>query len=471
VTITTGLVQRVFWENSFVCAQIGTTAASAELLFLRFRSSDSRELRDLKRAAATALAEAAATGRVVKAAHPDDSAELVSVSLARYDVSPNGPARHGDFFAVSGSGIPANVEIVFDSAIVTVTVTPDVVRPQFALISQLPSVIPTGRNQLRLQAPGWASGSLPIQVSARPRLRVRPLYSGAPKTEPYTIVFVANPAIEAETGGTVTADPVLADRVGYHEAVAACLFILLRVTEDVLRQREWDSEIRLVSVFDETRPAVTETALAHEVSPNIMEAQRFRLNAFLASYRLRADIVFVIHGSTTHGRASAWWTSDDENRPSTSYTYDGVNRVHGHYARIPGSIAIPSSFDKTKPTPLHEFGHASSDLVNGRVLDLYDDDRSPGFFDFDVNKKARGSAIDPIPVDFASYNGTNYQSDQTRNAIGYPADWTSYHPVLLDSTRPNLMDDYRQTADPQRCRLDRLTYAWLSDRLQAKIFR
>ena len=468
MAITTGRVHRVSWQSSFVCAYIGPTAASAELLFLQFRSNDSVRVSSFKRAAATALAEAAATGRIVNVTHPDDSAELSAVSLARYDISPNGSARHGDFFGVSGSGIPANAEVVFDSALAVVSVTPDVVRPQLALISALPTAIPTGRNQLRLQAPGWATGSIPIQVSARPRLRVRPLYSGAPKTEPYTIVFVANPAIEAETGGSVRADPVLSDRAGYHDAVASCLFILLCVTEDVVRQSSWDREIRLVSVFDETRTAAMATALAHELPPNLMETRRDRLNPFLASYRLRPDIVFVVHGSTTHDRASAWYSTDNPTRPNTSYTYDGVNRVHGHYASVPGSIAIPTSFDTSGLTPIHEFGHGSSDFDNGRVFDLYVDGLSGGF---DVNKKARARATDAIPTGFASYNGTNYQSDQTRDGIGYPSTWTSYHPALLDSTRPNMMDNYWLAANPQNCRLDRLTYAWLSDRLRAKIFR
>ena len=90
---------------------------------------------------------------------------------------------------------------------------------------------------------------------------------------------------------------------------------------------------------------------------------------------------------------------------------------------------------------------------------------------FVINKKTRASAADPVPANFANYNGSNFASDAGRDALGYPATWMSYHPELLDNTRPNLMDNYKLAANPQQCRLDRLTYAWLSDRLGAKLRR
>jgi hypothetical protein len=179
-------------------------------------------------------------------------------------------------------------------------------------------------------------------------------------------------------------------------------------------------------------------------------------------------MVFVIHGSTTHDRATAWYTTDDTTRPGTAFTYDGISYTHRHFASIPGSAALPISVNPTGLTAIHEFGHAGSDFNMGRVTDLYVDSTGG----FNVNKKARANSNDPIPTNFATYDSVTYTSDQNRDGLGYPGTWTSYHPELIDPTRPNMMDNYWLAFDdPLRCRLDRLTYAWFSDRLRAKIFR
>ena len=74
-----------------------------------------------------------------------------------------------------------------------------------------------------------------------------------------------------------------------------------------------------MSVFD-TVPGVTDAnALAQEDNPNIMETRRDKLNAFVSQYSERADIVFVMHGSTSHDRASAWFTSDDAAKAGLAY--------------------------------------------------------------------------------------------------------------------------------------------------------
>jgi hypothetical protein len=280
---------------------------------------------------------------------------------------------------------------------------------------------------------------------------------------------VANPAIESQAGGTFNADPVLTNRASYHSAVAYCLQNILRETEDLLRAGGTDAEMRLVSVFDATLGAQQENALAHEVSLNIMEPRRGVLASFLTRFREVADMVFVLHGSTTYTRARAFRTTDDNSRPAVPFTYDGVSRQHGRFSSIPGSCAIPVTVDTTGMTALHEFGHAASDLNNGGVVDLYVDGMAG---DFIVNKKFRAQATDPVPANFAMYNGTNYNSDPNRDALGYEATWTSYHPQLIDATRPNLMDNYWLSFDtPRRCRLDQLTYAWMRDRLLAKLGR
>ena len=71
-----------------------------------------------------------------------------------------------------------------------------------------------------------------------------------------------------------------------------------------------------------------------------------------------------------------------------------------------------------------------------------------------------------------TYNGVTFTADAARDSLGYPANWRSFQPVPIDATRPNLMDNYWQAFDdPQLCRFDQLTYAWLRQRLHAKLSR
>jgi hypothetical protein len=149
-----------------------------------------------------------------------------------------------------------------------------------------------------------------------------------------------------------------------------------------------------------------------------------------------------------------------------SFTYDGTTHAHGRFASIPGTVALSTTAGGL--TALHEFGHASADFNNGMIDDLYVDGLRPGL---EINKKARASSTDPIPTIFASYNSTSYNSDQDRDGLEYPSLWTSYHCELLDPLRPNMMDNFWFADDPRRCRLDKLTYKWLTDRLAAKVYR
>jgi hypothetical protein len=468
VATTAGLVQRMTWTAGFVCVQIGPTPSSVELLFLQFAAADSAVTLAFKKNLANLLVRAKTARYQVTVTHPNSSAEIQNATLLGFDISPVGNAVHGDFYCITGSGIPNGAEVVFDSATATIAVTPDLVRPHWVTIAALPGVIPTGYNTVRLQAPGWSTEAVPVLVTGGNPQVVRVLYSGKPKDRPYTIAFVGNPAIET-TAGAFVADPVLTNRPDYHRVVAFCLRNLLTVTEDLLRRTAWDAQFRFVSIFDASLAAVAANALAHEFPPNLMETRRTQLKGFLARFDEIADLVLVVHGSTTHDRATAWFTTDDAAQPGVAYTYDAVARTHGRYASIPGSAALPLSMNQTGLTPLHEVGHAASDFNNGRVLDLYVD----GVGGFAVNKKARALSTDPIPVVFANYNGTDVNSDQNRDALGYPANWTSYHPELIDPAHPNLMDNYWLAAggNPQVCRLDRLTYAWFTDRLRAKLER
>ncbi len=77
------------------------------------------------------------------------------------NISPIGDAIHNDFYAVSGSGLPSNVRLIFDTPSGSVTVTPDFVRPHVAFLAQLPPTVPAGTTSLRLQGPTWTSDSVP----------------------------------------------------------------------------------------------------------------------------------------------------------------------------------------------------------------------------------------------------------------------------------------------------------------------
>jgi hypothetical protein len=466
---TTDLVQKITMtaSNATACVFIGPTPTNTELFILQLKTADSSAQRAFKRSMITLLSKAQKAGYKVTVTHPENSAEITQVSFGGFDICPIGSAIHNDFYSISGSGFPDDARVVFESAGSVVTVTPDFVRPQWLFISELSPAVPVGRNNVRVTGTGYGSDAVPIDVSGGTPVTTRVLYSGAPKDEPYTFIFVANPAIETEAGTFIT-DPVLTDRTGFHDVVGFCLQNLFLVTENLLKQNGLDRHMRFVTIFDNTVAANGDNALAHELSPNLMETRRNRLNTFVGRYSEKADMVFVIHGSTTHDRATAWFTTDDNSKAGTAFIYDGVNRTHRHFPSIPGSCAVPLNMNQTGLTPLHEFGHAGSDFNNGRVADLYHDGAPGGFT---VNKKIRANSTDPIPVNFATYDGTTYRSDQGRDNIGYPNTWRTYHPELIDQTRPNLMDNYWLAANPQNCRLDRLTYEWFSDRLRAKIFR
>ena len=374
-----------------------------------------------------------------------------------------------DFYTLSGTDIPRDAVVRFRTAAGTVSVEPDFVRPHLALIERLPATIPTGPVQVDITSPSTASSNtIATNVTGGAAQTVRVLHAGAPKAEPYTIAFVANPAIDSEFG--FVADPVMTDRHAFQETVTNCFHGLFEMAESLLRENDIDAQMRFVSVFDPTRPVTASNSLASEIfGDDIMETRFTVIPGFLNNFSLTADVVFVIHGSFSHKRASAWFTKDDSARPGTNYTFDGIQRRHGHFARIPGSSAISTSLDPAEPVVIHEFAHAASDFNNGMVIDLRDDEGIEA--EFVINKKFRASSINPVPLNFANYEGTDFSSDPTRDGLGYELDWISFHPELVDATRPNLMDDYRLTAAPHLCRLDRLTAKWLRDRLNDKLSR
>jgi hypothetical protein len=460
-----GFVTGINWLAGILCVFVGTPTAE-ELLTIQFRAADDAAATERKRGLAKALTTAFVSRRLVSVTHGDSDPAVLGVAFPRPNISPVGPAIHGDFYAVTGSGIPADAEIVFERGFISVILTPDLRRPHWLLVDRLPAIIPAGIARLFLRGAGWQSDTVPVRVMSGPPEIARTLYPGRPATSPYTFLFAASPA--AEASGAIVADGILNDRPGFNDLVAHCLTNLLTVTEDLLRVDGLDREIRFVAIFDPTQSATAANALVRYLNPNMTEALRARLNGFVRRYGENPDMVFCVSNSTVFTRATAWFTSDDNSRPGVSYTYDGVARTHRRFTDIPGSAALSTAIARNGLTAIHEFGHAASDFANGAVIDLYVD--GVGSL-FNVNKKARAQATDPVPANFANYQATQFAADAARDGLGYPSNWTSYHAAPRDGTRPNLMDNYWQTAQPQRCRLDRLTYAWFRDRLRAKVRR
>ncbi len=467
---STGTVQLISWIGDTVVATIAAPPLADRAVFIAFRSVDREPTLHCKAVMANLLVSAFISGYPIEARY-NSNWEIEQVTVGAFDISPVGPAIHGDFYSIGGVDIPPDVEIVFDSDTMTVAVDPDMVRPHCVFLTALPSEIPLGRNVVSLRSANWTSNPVPIDVNAGPPQTARTLYSGWPKHRPYTIALAANPGIETIEGDFVI-DPVMADRARYHRASVSCVRSLLTMAEDLLRQNDWDRQIRFISIFDATLSANEDNALAQEVADStIMAPRNHRLEAFLARYDAQADIVFVVFRSDTHNRESATATTDyaTSTTGGTAFTYDGVEHVHGYYPRTPGSATMSVTIGNRTMTPFHEFGHAASDYNNGRVRDLYDDNTTSSFA---INKKWRAQSSDPIPAIFATYNGVDFPSDPTRDGLGYPPDWVSYHPELITPENPNLMDNYRGGQNSSLLsRLDRLTYAWFTDRLRAKFNR
>jgi hypothetical protein len=465
VTIS-GLVVKLTWSGRLVCAQIGASAAS-ELLVLVFDTTDTEPALAAKRNMVKLLALAQAAGVAVAVNRGDSDPFITAVVCNGFDICPSRAVQQ-DFFSVSGASLPSDTVVEFDTPSSIITITPDVIRQDWVLIAQLPASVPALRCTVRLRSPssGWTSQGVPIDVSSGTPEFVRRLYTGAPKDSPYTIAFIACPGIRTDAVGTLAVDPVISNRASFHAEVSFAIDNLLGSAEDVLRQNGLDRNIQFVTIFDASLLVADGNSLVQQDTTNIISPRREVFNAFMGGYGVVADVAMALCGSVTHTRSSAWFTTDNPARGSVSFTYDTGSFVHGRFADTPGTVALSTTAGGL--TALHEFGHASSDFNDGMIDDLYYDGLRDGL---EINKKARGLSTDAIPATFASYNSTAYASDQTRDGIGYPVTWTSYDCELIDPTRPNMMDNFWLADDPRRCRLDKLTHAWLTDRLHAKVFR
>ena len=288
----------------------------------------------------------------------------------------------------------------------------------------------------------------------------------ASKPNPFTICIVANPALEAPwQSGLFVPDPIMTDQSAFDQAVDyiddALFGKLPNQAEQLLADPQIEPKVRVITLFDTTRPADDANCLVGEDDGGMMLVTRPTLFApFLASYGLEADVVYAVSASEKYKRASAYYTSDDDGRPGEQFKLNGTTLYHRHYAVIPGTIAIHVSAYSL--TAVHEFGHALSSYTNGQVVDLY----------ADSNWALNNMRGRPIPSAFATYNGTPHQTDPNRGGLGYPTGWMSYHCELLNKS-PALMDNYWQEPRkvPERCAHDRITRAFLRDRVLAKTRR
>lgn len=286
------------------------------------------------------------------------------------------------------------------------------------------------------------------------------------KSDPYTIVFVANPAIEAPAGsGMFVVDPICGNKAAFDAAVAHavdCLFARLPMqAETLLADPSIEPHVRVVSLRITGLPATSANTLVGESAFGLMLVpRRNELSAFGAAVVPSVvDLVIAVSDSAKYTRESAYATTDDTAKGGTPFVLDGSAGTHWHFPDIPGTAALHKT--TRSMTPLHEFGHAASSFTSGFVQDLYTD-----------AKKAEINCLigRPIPGTFRTYNGSAFASDPTRGSLGYPPAWTSYH-CDRAAPPPSLMDDYTVAANPMHCRFDQISAAYLRDRLVAKIGR
>lgn len=315
-------------------------------------------------------------------------------------------------------------------------------------------------------AEGDVRGTEPQEVGFR-RLRENLVVLAAGDTEsqsPYTILFVGNPALEAPwQSSTFIRDPVLDDKAAYDKCVSQSIEALFGsvpgLGEQLLVDTGLADRIQVLSLFDPDA-TIDQALIAQDGVSNLLIGRRESLPELIARAGVTVDLVFGVSKSSTHSRASAWFTTDDDSGPGTPFVLDGVMRSHRHWALTPGMAVLHVTSDAM--TTLHEFGHAASSYTNGSVVDLYVDS-APAL----NNKRGR-----PIPGTFSTYQADVIKSDPTRASIGYPAGWQSYHSQLDAASYPALMDNYYLSpTTPEDCLHDRVTRRFLTDRLMAKSLR
>lgn len=283
------------------------------------------------------------------------------------------------------------------------------------------------------------------------------------RPNPYTIAFVANPVLKDNSGG-LAIDPIMTQQAAFDACVLFaidCIWGRLPgQTENLVSDPAIGPHIRIVSIFETGLPPVNANSLVEEDDFGFLIApRRDNYAPYLATHGMSPDVAFAISASGRYNRASAWGTTDDTARPGTPFTLDGQAMQHWHFPEIFGTVALHVT--SRSLTPAHEFGHAASSYNAGFITDLYVPNTSPNF-NVRIGR--------PIPPQFATYDGTVFTPDPTRDSLGYGG-WNSYHPSLVGPSVPAIMDNYTTQPNPLVCRHDTITRAFLRDRLLAKINR
>jgi hypothetical protein len=306
-------------------------------------------------------------------------------------------------------------------------------------------------------------------IVTAPQVQVRAV--GAAKPNPYTIVIVANPAVETPADSQYfQPDPILSNPAQFEACVQ---YVMASVFGKLAGQAEtfmaqFEPQVRVISIFDPTVTVGASSALAATYG-DVIGPRQPQFASFLAGYQsggqpIKADVSFAVTAFGTDLRSASLFTYDDDNSGGVPFSFEGQQLFHRYENLQPGAVALHVSADSV--VALHEFGHAASSWTNGSVTDLYVDsnlDNNP------VNIRVGR----PIPSTFATYENRPFASDPLRDSLRYPADWQSYHCALVDTSRPAIMDDFwlAKSGGPQSCRHDQITVTFLTDRIRAIMSR
>lgn len=314
---------------------------------------------------------------------------------------------------------------------------------------------------------------------------------------PYTLLIMANPAIENENilpdePGRFRPDPILTMPKLFQAKVACIIGSLAR--NEMLRDNFLD-KMRILTLFD---PKLVEENSLHEVAfcleshkdliiepvPRVYEkvngtykVKEFRLLEFLKKYpefydhsnnRSLVDVVFVVTASFSHTRSSALFTIDKEDMPGKKFTLkyaDGrhFERHHLPFAEEPGLIAY-SAWDNRIKTPLHEFAHAMSSYTHGTIHDEYYDDIPEELQDAALINK-HPIRDHEMPEIFAWYGleGAEPKPFRSDLSVVKPTDWSVTVPARVDLRLPCTMD-----ISDDLHRFDMLIEQFMFDRLTFK---
>jgi hypothetical protein len=286
------------------------------------------------------------------------------------------------------------------------------------------------------------------------------LERGDSKQAPFTICIIANPVLENSLGQLVP-DPILGDPARYKQRARFVADALLgRIPgqeEATLADPDIAPHVRIVSLFSADLNSIDPAnALVQEDQWLIPRWSAFR--PFMNRFDLDADVGIAISRSDKKHLASSFFTRDDDTRAGIPFELDGRRHHHRFWFETPGTTAL--HIDSRPTTIVHEFAHALSSYTNGKIVDLYVD----GALGVN-NKQGR-----PIPDVFGSMNGVQFLPDQVRDSLGYGV-FQSYHCEQIDPSVPALMDDFSAAAEPGQCVHDKITRAFLRDRLLAKLKR